>query len=96
MPSVVIVVAFALLCARECTALPWLTFIIAPVVSLALGTLAGILYWLRSSALPGEHRRRARRFILLSIVWGPVLGLGGFYAAMAVISMSGMILSLFS
>jgi hypothetical protein len=42
MPSVVIVVAFALLCARECTALPWLTFIIAPVVSLALGTLAGI------------------------------------------------------
>ncbi len=75
MPTAVFVAGFTVLCLKECTAMPWLTFLIAPVASIGLGVLSAIVYWVKSSSLPSEPRRDVRRFILTSILWGPFLGL---------------------
>jgi hypothetical protein len=96
MPTVVCVTTFSVLCAKECTALPWLTLLIAPVVSVSLGIIGGIVYWVKSSSLPDEHRRTTRRLILLSLLWGPALAVGVFYAAMAALSIGGGVLAIFS
>ncbi len=96
MPTVVFVAAFTVLCLKECTAMPWLTFLIAPVVSIAIGILSAVVYWLKSSSLPDEHRRQTRQFILLSIFWGPVLGLAVFYAAVLLMSMGTTMVAAFN
>lgn len=95
MSSVVFVATFAVLCAKECIAMPWLTLAIAPVISLGLGILAGILYWLKSSTFPDEHGKHVRWFILLSILWGPVLGLGVLKIALMVLSVGAMVVHAF-
>jgi hypothetical protein len=96
MPPVVFVAAFTVLCLKECTALPWVTFLVAPIASVALGILAAVLYWWKSSSLPSELRRETRRFILMSILWGPFLGLAVFYALLLVISLGGGMLAAFN
>jgi hypothetical protein len=73
-----------------------LTFLIAPVASIAIGILSAVVYWLKSSSLPDEHRRQTRRFILLSIIWGPFLGLAVFYAAVLVMSTGTMMVAAFN
>lgn len=96
MPTVVFMAAFTVLCIKECTATPWLTFLIAPVASIAIGILSAVVYWLKSSSLPDEHRRQTRRFILLSILWGPFLGLAVFYAAVLVMSVGTTMVTAFN
>ncbi|HEY0938477.1 MAG TPA: hypothetical protein VGE08_00145 [Steroidobacter sp.] len=95
MPSVVAVAAFTMLCAKECIAMPWLTLLIAPVAGISLGILWGIVYWVKSSSLPDEHRGHTRRFILLSLLWGPILGLGVFKIAMMAATTGAAVLTLF-
>jgi hypothetical protein len=96
MPTAVFVAAFTVLCLEECTAMPWLTFLIAPVASVALGILSAVIYWMKSSSLPSESRRDTRRFILTSILWGPFLGLAVFYALITVMSVGGVVIGAFN
>lgn len=74
MPGVVFWATLAMLCMQECSALPWLTFGIAPKISLLLGIVGCIAYWMWTLRLPGVEKRRTRWYILSSIVWGPVAG----------------------
>jgi hypothetical protein len=96
MPTAVFVAAFTVLCLQECTAMPWLTFLIAPVISIGLGILSAVVYWVRASSLPSDAKRDTRRFILASLLWGPLLGLGMFYGLAMVISMGGSMLAILS
>ena len=76
-PAVIFFATFGVLCVQECTALPWLTFIFAPLVTAVLALLAGVVYWVRANGLPEEERRSARRLVLWSALWGPVVGFVG-------------------
>jgi hypothetical protein len=73
MPSTTFAISFSVLCAIECTALPWTTFMITPFASLALGLLGAVLYWNFASSLPEESRGAERKFVGTSILWGPFL-----------------------
>jgi hypothetical protein len=84
MPSAIAFATLGVLCARECTALPWLTFLIAPVISIVLGMLGAIAYWVWSSRLPPEDRRGVRWLIASSVLWGPVVAYVGFAITLVV------------
>ena len=86
MPVAVFALVFAGLCAYECTAAPWVTFIAAPFIALALGVGAFIVYLRKASLLGGAGGAALRRFVLWSLLWGPVLAVGAFYAAVALLS----------
>jgi uncharacterized membrane protein YdjX (TVP38/TMEM64 family) len=81
---------------KECTALPWLTFVLAPIVSVILGVVSAIFYWVWAASLRRDLRQGVRSFILKSIVWGPFVGVAAFYALVTAISVSLGILNLFS
>jgi hypothetical protein len=84
MPSAVALITFSVLCARECTALPWLTFVVAPVIGIVLGMLGAIWYWVWAARLPPEDRRGVRWLIVSSVVWGPLVAYVGFGITMLV------------
>jgi hypothetical protein len=60
------------------------------------GLLSAVVYWIKCSSLPSEPRRQTRRFILMSVLWGPFLGLSVFYAVMMVVSMGGAMMAVFN
>ena len=68
-------VLFAILCAKECTTLPWLSLFLAPVIAVLVGLVAPVAHWIWASRQSGEIVRTERRFALWSLVWGPVLAL---------------------
>jgi hypothetical protein len=96
MPAVVFAISFTVLCIEECTALPWLTFLLAPIASVLLGIVYAIFYWAWSASLPSDSRQGVRSFILKSIVWGPCVAVAAFYALVTAISVSLGILNVFS
>jgi hypothetical protein len=77
MPALVFWATFAVLCARECTALPWVTFVVGPAISAVLGLTSAIAYWIWALRLPTDEKRRIRWLILSSVLWGPAVGLAG-------------------
>jgi hypothetical protein len=81
-PTVAFLAAFAALCVRECSALPWLAFLIAPGVSLVVIAIVAISVWLRVGDLPDEERSSVRWFVATSILWAPLAGIAGFYVAL--------------
>ena len=95
MPALVFAAAFALLCLEECTAAPWLAFLLAPLGSALLGLIAGVRYWRWSAALPDAARRPLRAYILLSIAWGPLAGLAGFMVLVTAASVGIGVLAMF-
>ncbi|WP_372017081.1 hypothetical protein [Pseudoxanthomonas sp. 10H] len=95
MPALVFAAAFALLCLEECTAAPWLAFLLAPLASALLGLVAAVCYWRWSAVLPDAARRSVRRYILLSIAWGPLAGLAGFVILATTASVGIGVLAMF-
>jgi hypothetical protein len=91
-PSVIFMVVFGAICAHECTATPWLTFIYAPLIALALMVVVAAVMWLRASYLPKEERRSVRIHILTSILWGPLAAYGGFAATIMAVQFFGVLL----
>jgi hypothetical protein len=77
MPALVSALSFGALCALECTALPWYTFVIAPLATTVLAIAAAIVYWMWASSLPDEHKRSVRWFVGSSVLWGPVAAAAG-------------------
>jgi hypothetical protein len=77
--------SFFLLCAVECTALPWLMFVVGPVA--VVGLVLPALIWLgvgsfRSARqLPAGPRVLVRAAIVGAVVWAPLL----WYFAMRVL-----------
>lgn len=84
-PLPVPAVVFALLCAKECTALPWVTLILAPVIALLLGLVAPVAHWLWASRQAGDFVKAERQFAAWSLVWGPVLALASISVAFGVV-----------
>lgn len=82
MPTIVFVAVFGSLCAYECTATPWYTFIVAPVFAFFIGVVVLATYLGRAAQLGDEHGRSLRRFVLWSVIWAPVLGGATFYVAL--------------
>ena len=74
-PFLVGAAVFGILCAIECTALPWLGFAAFPFVVLALAIGFGASAYQRSAALGELVRRRVRIGLLTSIIWVPVAAL---------------------
>lgn len=82
MPTIVFVAVFGSLCAYECTAAPWYTFIVAPVFAFFIGVVLLATYWARAAQLGDEHGRSLRQFVLWSVIWAPILGGTTFYVAL--------------
>jgi hypothetical protein len=64
--------------------LPWLTFIVAPVIGIVLGIVGAIWYWVWAARLPPEGKRSVRWLIVLSVVWGPIVAYVGFVITLQV------------
>jgi hypothetical protein len=77
MPVLVAALSFGALCALECTALPWYTFVVAPLAVTVLAAAAAIVYWMWSASLPDEHKRSVRWLVGSSVLWGPVAAAAG-------------------
>lgn len=75
MPILTAISSFALLCALECTALPWFVLLLAPALTITLGLCAAIYYWKWSAKLEATDRAHIRNLIAWSALWGPFLGL---------------------
>jgi len=73
LPSVAVAGVFATLCAIECTALPWLTIVVAPVLALAVIVPFAIKTYRRAEALSDSQRKTIRVLVLSSILWAPCL-----------------------
>ena len=87
MPLAIFALVFAALCAYECTAAPWLTFLVAPAVSIAWALGLIFRYLGLASALPDSDGAALRRFVLWSFLWGPIVAGAAFYAAVAAVSL---------
>ena len=94
-PTAIVMVAFGTFCALECTALPWLTFIYAPLIALALMAIVAIVMWLKAGQLAEDERRSVRRHILSSILWGPLAAYAGFAVTLMALQFFGLIVSIF-
>lgn len=73
MPGVMFGTAFAALCAWECTAAPWLAFLIVPALALVLWLVSVAIYVRWSYGLSREQGGALRKFIGFSILWAPAL-----------------------
>lgn len=69
-PSIAFWIAFAITCAVECTALPWLSMIAGPGVGILAVIVIATLVYGRASSFEQAARRRVRLAVLSSIVWG--------------------------
>ena len=78
MPPTVFAASFAGLCAYECSVLPWFTFFIAPITAAIVGIVVAVGYWRRTAHLRDNAKHEVRRFIRLSILWGPAIGVASF------------------
>jgi hypothetical protein len=85
MPTVVTMITFGSLCSHECVALPWLTLMYAPIVTLVLGVGMAIALRSQVSEFPYEEQSAVRRRVAWSALWGPALGYGGFGAVIMAI-----------
>jgi hypothetical protein len=94
-PTVIFMAVFGALCARECTALPWLAFIYAPIPAVVIMAVVATVMWIRSGNLPNDQRASVRRHILTSIFWGPFAAYLGFAALAAVLGFFGFISAIF-
>jgi hypothetical protein len=83
MPTIVFVAVFGALCAYECTAAPWFTLLLAPVLAAFIGIGLLITYWGRATKLGDEHGRALRRFVMWSVLWGPLLAAATFSVALS-------------
>jgi len=92
-PTIIFMLAFGAICAYECTATPWLTFIYAPLIALAVMVIVAAVMWLRASYLPKEERRSVRLHILTSIFWGPFVAYGAFAATIMAVQVFGVLLA---
>ena len=72
LPSVIFAATFGALCAIECTALPWYTFIAGPAISLVVLVAVATITYLRASRFEVPERRTIRVLVLTSILWGPI------------------------
>jgi hypothetical protein len=95
-PTVIFMVAFGVICARECTALPWLTFIYAPLIAVAVMVVVAAVMWLRAGNFPQDERRSVRRHILTSILWGPLAAYAGFGVTLMAVQLIAVLVSSFS
>lgn len=73
LPSVAFAGVFAILCAFECTALPWFTFIAGPVLALAFIVPFAVKTYRRTDTLSESQRNAVRALVLSSILWAPFL-----------------------
>ena len=92
-PTAIFMVAFGVICARECTVLPWLTFIYAPLIALAVMVAVAAIMWFTAGNLPQDERKSVRRHILTSILWGPLAAYAGFGVTLMAVQFMTMVLS---
>jgi hypothetical protein len=72
LPSIIFAATFGALCAIECAALPWYTFIIGPAISLVALVAFGASTYIRASRFSDADRRTIRVLVLTSILWAPI------------------------
>jgi hypothetical protein len=90
LPLGVFALVFGGLCAYECTAAPWVSFLVAPVLAIAAGVALLLVYWRRAGRLSGTEPAALRRFLLWSLLWGPVAAIATFYGAVWLLSALSM------
>ncbi|WP_349280037.1 hypothetical protein [Polaromonas hydrogenivorans] len=73
MPATIFAFTFAGLCAWECIAGPWFTFFVAPTVAFVLWLVSVVAYLRWTCRLSKSEGQAMRRFIGISLLWGPVL-----------------------
>lgn len=73
MPISAVMVVFGGLCAWECTVGPWYTFFFGPALAGTLWAISIAWFWKRSSQMLSNESRPARRFIVSSLLWAPIL-----------------------
>jgi hypothetical protein len=83
LPSLIFAAAFAITCAIECTALPWLAMLGAPLVSLAALLPIAVLTYRRAANLSSRDTRIVRGAVISSVIWGPILATWGFKVCLA-------------
>jgi hypothetical protein len=72
MPAAVAALSFGGICAWECTAGPWLTFLVAPAVALVVWLISVPVFLRWSSAIP-EEADTLRTYFKWSLLWAPPL-----------------------
>jgi hypothetical protein len=75
LPPVLFVGAFMLLCAIECTSLPWLTFPATPSLALAIVVPLAVNTHRRAEALADVPRRIVRGVVFTSVLWAPLVAI---------------------
>ena len=73
MPSAAVMVTFGGLCAWECAAGPWFTVFFGPALAATLWVISATWFWSRSSQMLPKEMRSAKRFIVSSLLWAPIL-----------------------
>jgi hypothetical protein len=70
LPSIACLAAFAATCALECSALPWLSFIVGPCLGILAVVVLAIFIYKKSIQFEADARRVVRIAVLSSVLWG--------------------------
>ena len=74
-PVALFALAFAVLCAIECTVLPWYSLIAGPVAGLVALVILGAVNYAGAARFGENDRRTIRILVLTSIFWAPLLAM---------------------
>jgi 4-amino-4-deoxy-L-arabinose transferase-like glycosyltransferase len=80
LPAIIIFCSFLALCAFECTALPWLTLLLGPIISLLVVIPYSIRIYRKADDFADSDRKLIRIAVLSSILWAPSLS-GAIFAS---------------
>lgn len=72
-PAVIFFCSFLTLCAFECTALPWLTLVLGPIISLIIVVPYSIRIYRKADDFAEADKKLIRIAVLSSILWAPSL-----------------------